>query len=869
MKRVLDSFINRPTQSVAEFDLEFNTTTTTQFPIGRPGGASSLVKATTNQRIGEPPVNTGIIYSCHTNSTESSSQDTSTCPSPGTIVQAQSAVTDPGKLTNENIQENALRTLWSAVLGLPGSSIGHDESFFDLGGDSITAMKLVGDARDQGLMLTVADVFRYPSFGSMAGIARSRHKSVPGRGNGPSQSSTYERFSLLASSNVDTFLQTSIVPHVGVFKGGLQDVLPATDFQSLAVSGALLESRWMLNYFCFDGDGPLSVTRLKLACFRVVQKLDILRTLFVPSGGRFLQVVLRTLRPVFHVIDVDDDGLNDYTERLKLQEGEDGRVRGFGIHQLTQPFVEFTVLRHRHSCRHKILLRVSHAQYDGVCFPKILDALGAAYEGEEIPSPPSFANYLRASAGALTPGHYQYWKNLLEGSFMTEIVRRRGPSYRTTTTGAMTSLKRTVNLPPVEYGHITTATVVKAAWAYVLAQLSGTTDVVFGHTISGRNAAIEGIGNMIGPCINLVPVRVRFDSGGLTVMSLLRQVQEQQVANMPHEVLGFREIVGHCTAWPAWTYFTSTVQHQNVDQNTLIRLGNIEYKVGCASPAHQDFADLSIFSERNHTYGRTDADSTAGDMYDITLSFTTGGAIPPDFAEHTLGMLCDTAHRFSTDTNVPLSSPVSLGCGPPILPFADVPSIATGDEHSNSYLQRLSRTQLLAISSLVTTAWKEVLNLQGPDIKALETEARGATNNETSTNSSSSGASFFSFGGDIIGLAQVGWLLSQGGFPMPRLEALIDNPTVQGHMAVLAYSQFSTVSGTRGEVIASTHPSTQVSKKIRTAHSPVDQIAAKADSPVSKVIHLVKKFTKQSNKTQCEVSAPGTSYVKAVANVGQ
>lgn len=104
---------------------------------------------------------------------------------------------------------------------------------------------------------------------------------------------------------------------------------------------------------------------------------------------------------------------------------------------------------------------------------------------------------------------------------------------------------------------------------------------------------------------------------------------------------------------------------------------------------------------------------------------------------------------------------------------------------------------------------------------------------------------------------------------MPRLEALIDNPTVQGHMAVLAYSQFSTVSGTRGEVIASTHPSTQVSKKIRTAHSPVDQIAAKADSPVSKVIHLVKKFTKQSNKTQCEVSAPGTSYVKAVANVGQ
>jgi hypothetical protein len=34
---------------------------------------------------------------------------------------------------------------------------------------------------------------------------------------------------------------------------------------------------------------------------------------------------------------------------------------------------------------------------------------------------------------------------------------------------------------------------------------------------------------------------------------------------MPFESLGFREIIKQCTDWPDWTYFTTSVFHQNVD----------------------------------------------------------------------------------------------------------------------------------------------------------------------------------------------------------------------------------------------------------------------------------------------------------------
>ena len=749
MGRVLDTFINRPTQRVAELDFDVD--------------EKAAISTWSAEDLMSPATQRSIDLSPRTSSDNS----------------VETPVNEPA---GQSLYDNTLLALWSALLGVPEDSITGEDSFFDLGGDSITAMKLAGEARDHGLPLTVADVFRNPTFDGMAMIIRATtdimhtvDNKLAKHGNGnittrTSRSDLYERFSLLAASNVDAFLQTSIVPQVCVFRGGISDVLPATDFQSLSVAGALLESRWMLNYFYLDGDGPLNLGLLKRACFRLVQALDILRTVFVPSGGRFLQVVLRNLRPAFHVIETNEP-LDEFTV-----ESEGGEPR------LGEPFVEFTVVKHRPSSRHRLFLRISHAQYDGVCFPTILSTLQAVYNGETVPSPPSFANYLRASAGSLTSEHYRHWKQLLAGSAVTEIVRRCGPNYHRNTSGTTTAcLKKTVHLPPVESGHITTATVVKAAWAYVLAQVSASADVVFGHTISGRNAAVEGVENMIGPCLNMVPVRVQFGSGaGSTARQLLRQVQDQQIANMAHEVLGFREIIRHCTSWPRWTYFASTVQHQNMDQAGQVRVGEVDYRVGCASVAQEDFADLSVLSQP----------SGNDDEYEIILSLAEGGPIPREFAERVLDMLCEAAQLFAANPDMQLPSEAELSGKPQQVPFEEV--VSGPDENNNndetaSRLQHLNHTQLTDLSTMVSTAWRQVL---GPNTEQQTTTTTTTTTEpkETETAPIDMDTSFFALGGDIIGLAQLAWLLShqQQGFPAPRLEELIDNPTMRGHMALVA-----------------------------------------------------------------------------------
>jgi non-ribosomal peptide synthase protein (TIGR01720 family) len=69
--------------------------------------------------------------------------------------------------------EKKLLTLWSELLDMVEDSIDKEDSFFQLGGDSIIAMRLVGAAREEGLSMTVADIFKNPTFADMARVSRN------------------------------------------------------------------------------------------------------------------------------------------------------------------------------------------------------------------------------------------------------------------------------------------------------------------------------------------------------------------------------------------------------------------------------------------------------------------------------------------------------------------------------------------------------------------------------------------------------------------------------------------------------------------------------------------------------------------------
>ncbi|KAH8805143.1 nonribosomal peptide synthase Pes1 [Xylogone sp. PMI_703] len=567
--------------------------------------------------------------------------------------------------------------LWSEFLQLPESSIRSTDNFFKLGGDSIIAMQLVGQAREEGLSMTVADLFRYPSFADIVeavrvetGMSDPRHKDT--NDELPANSIRYQKFSLLRAADVNSFLQDNVCPKVKLFRGGIVDVLPCTDFQSLSVTGSLLESRWMLNYFYLEGTGSTDLKRLRQAINRVVDAFEILRTVFIP-----------------------------YVVKLRSSEN------------------------------HRIIMRISHAQYDGICLPRIIDALRLAYDGQTIPPAPSFARYVRGAVGKNTDDHYKYWTSLLKGSKMTEIVHRQGPNY-TRGPDPPTILKRTVKLRSLPE-NITPAITIKAAWTLVLAQISGKPDVVFGNVISGRNSSISGLESIVGPCVNTIPVRATLKPGW-TAFNLLCHLQNQQVAGMPYESLGFREIVKHCTEWPDWTNFTTVCQHQNMRRTSEIELGQNRYNFGGVG-SQDDFADFTILS-------------VPQDDENIEISMIFGLSnihMSKATTEGIFNTLCQTAETFSRNPYWPLPTEFSAAPRPYNASFVSVRNMTS--------LDSLPRKYLLVYSDILTRSWRQILG----DV-VVDPES-----------------SFFDLGGDIMGLTQLASLLEQEGLKL-RLEDLVLHP---------------------------------------------------------------------------------------------
>ena len=358
----------------------------------------------------------------------------------------------------------------------------------------------------------------------------------------------------------------------------------------------------------------------------------------------------------------------------------------------------------------------------------------------------------------------------------------------------MTAINRRIPYTPLDKDGITFATVVKSAWALILSQVSGQDDIVFGHTISGRSS---GAADVVGPCLNAIPVRVPFKSGW-TALDLMKFVQEQQIANIPYENVGSREIIKRCTDWAEYGYFNSVVQHQNIDTAEDIIIDGHAYQPGSLGE-DLDLVDIGVLSV------------PMGDEMEISLMYTPT-VIPGNLARELHSLLCDSiinlsahpeAKLPSSPFEVPLiplhsatASPIdSIGDGvrtpgtasdsasdraaspSPFSRFSS-PALGSGEFGGSSASSSTDFSGILPdekqvgrARSALETAWSSI----------LANDSRKGFNASSLTNTSS----FFQMGGDMISAAKLVLLLRESGYQVTP-ETLIWNPTFEGQLLMLS-----------------------------------------------------------------------------------
>lgn len=576
--------------------------------------------------------------------------ESSVPPEQGAPSTQESSNTGSGFVTARSLSEvrEEMRALWAEILDIEGEDVDDENNFFRLGGDSISAMRLVTTAEHRNINIIVADVFHHPTFADLCEFAAQAHTAlvVPPRAVAAAVSSDddhpgeptaviaappppvpqdYRPYAVLDFLDLDRELAVEAVcSQLNVFPGDVEDVFPATDYQAWAVSHGLMRSRGNTNYFLFRLHGNLDTFLLEQACRKMVASNPILRTLFTTIGSQVMQVVLRSYQIEFQRYGREHSADDSFIRWLVEQ---DTHREAF----LSQSIVRFKLLRH--TLGHYVLvMRVSHAQYDGMSLPLLCQDLQKAYGGSDPIVRPSFGKFIQGGM-VREEAAINFWSQLLEGSSVTEIVEHTGPAFRH---NVDTIRSRTIPPIPINVAGMTQATLVKAAWALVLAKMSGQRDIVFGNLIFGRNMPVSGIDEISGPCINMVPIRVRINEMD-NIQDLLALVQEQQLAAMPHENLGFRSLVKHCTDWPTWTRFSSVVQHQKVGRNVgqdFYLGGDVKCEMGVLGPAY-DSSDLWVQT------------TPLDDSFKVEIG-SCSAVVSPKIAETLLDRLCTVLTIFGS-----------------------------------------------------------------------------------------------------------------------------------------------------------------------------------------------------------------------------
>jgi aryl carrier-like protein len=634
------------------------------------------------------------------------------------------------KLEPTTPMELELRALWAKVLHVKEDTLGRNDHFLRCGGDSILAMKLTSHARCAGLALTVQAIFHSPVLEEMA-AAISRKSAQDLTQQSPSPYTPFSLISDISNMLPMVALATKTPPE------NIVDVLPASDFQSSAIAHSMLKTRGLVNYLFLDGEGevPWNLAYVQKAWALFLQTHGILRTVFAAYGDRFYQVVLKDISQPVAWYQIEED-IEPFCLKLCKQDVDSDLPLGSVLTQLS------VVSNQEH---HRLILRVSHSQYDGVCLPRIWQSFQDAFSGRtpalEVPFSHFITSIHPASQGAQT-----YWRDVLSNSTMTDIVAHSAPQYRNVYDLHLT---RTITIASQTGSGITFATILKAAWALVLSSCSDNSDVVFGHVVSGRNLPQVNIEQVIGPCLNILPTRVIIDPTA-TVNHLLEAVQAQHASHMAHESLGTREIIQKCSPWRPSTRMSSIVQHQNIDQDATVTLNNQNYLVGDFCPA-ADEADIAIKT--------TPLDNTQIEVLFITSSRSVGEPMSTALLDRlctTIKAICDSTHA-----RIPVSQLIHPES---ILPLPS-PSKSIGmNGHSAIDCTDTVGPMDETLLSALCDSWREVLG--NPDLPlGLESD-------------------FFAVGGDLVSIALLAAFWQRRGYQV-AVEDLWDNSQVDSQLDTL------------------------------------------------------------------------------------
>nr|WP_272949265.1 non-ribosomal peptide synthase/polyketide synthase [Mycobacteroides franklinii] len=421
-----------------------------------------------------------------------------------------------------NPAEEILADIYARVLG--HERVGVDDSFFDLGGDSLSAMRLVATINTSlNTGIAVRSLFDAPTVAQLA-------THIGGED---------VRLAPLVAGQRPAVIPLSFAQSRLWFLDQLQGPSPIYNMTA-----------------AFRIDGVLDADALAAAFVDVVARHESLRTLFAAPDGIPHQVVLDpgSARLCWHVVDAADWTVG------QLQEAIDAVSRQ--AFDLSSEIPLRAALFRVSDNEHALVAVVHHIAADGWSITPLIADLGVAYTSRCAGEAPRWAElsvqyadyslWQRAQFGDLQDSHsriarqLKYWQDALAGMPERIVLPTDRPYPLTTDQRGATmavdwpvELQRQVARLAAEH-NATSFMVVQAALLILLSRLSANSDVAVGFPIAGRRD--PALDELVGFFVNTLVLRVDL-AGNPTVSEVLTQVRARSLAAFDNQDVPFEVLV--------------------------------------------------------------------------------------------------------------------------------------------------------------------------------------------------------------------------------------------------------------------------------------------------------------------------------------
>jgi amino acid adenylation domain-containing protein len=380
-----------------------------------------------------------------------------------------------------NAMEEKLQRLWAQILQIGTETVGRYSNWWCLGGDSLLAIKLIGELQKEFLVMTVQEMFQHPILSDMATVISHDVTSslipVPGRfellGNEPAARMEYAR---------------SVAEGCGLSMEEVDDIYPCSTSQELIVQ---MSEHKLGNFtLLFEGELRPEIDRGRFASawHKAVRANPMLRTRVVPNrvDGKLLQVLVK--------------GATVPIESLASRDGDyDGT---FDIWDYNQALIRLATVGNR------FLILIHHVAYDLFSFSQLFVQLRRAYEGHALPTRP-YSPFVKWEQ-ALVPATTQFWTQKLAGF----KGRMFPPSLPCSSDSPPVHARRECRFPiSIEASSQSSVTSkLYLALAVVLSCALDEWDIIFGGSFVRRGAPVPDIMEIMGPTTCLLPLRIQLDN---------------------------------------------------------------------------------------------------------------------------------------------------------------------------------------------------------------------------------------------------------------------------------------------------------------------------------------------------------------------